>query len=532
MKNYLKIMVQMLLLSLLVLQPQVWYAQQQEHREIIEEVEVKWWLVPVFALGKDGKAILDLKAEDLEVWLNDKRVTTFEFYKRSYGVTREEGSQPSPADAGVTHPSQEKPEPQETIQEKLIVLLFDLTMCSRNFLRGSKLIAEKIITEADKDTRIIILSIETFAGLRFIGEGGSDKEKLIKMVQSGNKVNRRRGFGSLRLRTFSGSGGKYSNEERAFFEEVSSTYFRRVTRGFFNSIDTLYLYLNSLRVNKYVYFFTEGISDGIMGSGKGSRSYYLRYLKKAARQLGRSGAMLFIINSCGTRVDTPFSRSGENSLRYLAAESGGTYLAGYNEIIEHKLENLHRAYYEISFPDVPGLKGSLRQVDIVSKRKGIRIHTIHSLEKSKDYLQMSDLEKELLAINLVTQQSLLKNLVPAYNVQLDDIRAETGRVVYVITLPPSFLNRVIDLYKIRIANKKDENGVLVMSEVEGIEKETLIPGKNQIEISFKTVKSTQSAGKKGTREVFTYFVLIDGKHNTARLHGVINIEPDPELRKN
>jgi hypothetical protein len=232
MKNYLKIMVQMLVLSLLVLQPQVWYAQQQEHREIIEEVEVKWWLVPVFALGKDGKAILDLKAEDLEVWLNNKRVTTFEFYKRTYGVTPEQGSQASPADAGVT------------------------------------------------------------------------------------------------------------------------------------------------------------------------------------------------------------------------------------------------------------------------------------------------------------QQSLLKNLVPAYNVQLDDIRAETGRVVYVITLPPNFLNQVIDLYKIRIANKKDENGVLVMSEVEGIEKETLIPGKNQMEISFKTVKSTQSAGKKGTREVFTYFVLIDGKSNTARLHGVIDIEPDPELREN
>jgi hypothetical protein len=513
----------MLMLNLLVLQPQVWYAQSQEHREIIEEVEVKWWLVPVFALGKDGKAILDLKAEDLEVMLNGNRLTTFEFYKRTYGVTREEENQPPP----------EKPGPQEKslTQEKLVVLLFDLTMCSRNSLLGAKLIAEKIITEADKDTRITILSIEKFAGLNLIGEGGSDKEKLIRMVRNGIKVNRPPGFGNLHLSAFSG-GGKYTAGELAFFEDVSGSYLKRITGGFFNSIDSLYLYLNSLSVNKYVYFFTEGIPDRIMGTGKGSRSYYYRYLKEAARQLGRSGAMLFIINSSGTRIDTPFSRPGENSLRFLAKESGGTYLAGYNEIIEQKLENLHRAYYEISFPDLPGLKGNLRQVSIVSKRKGINIHTLHSLEKSKGYFQMNDLEKELLAINLVTQQSMLKSLISAYNVQLDDIGVEAEKVVYVITLPPSFLNQVIDLYKIRIANEKDENGALVMSEVEGIEKETLVPRKNQMEISFKTIKSTQSAGKKGNREIFTYFVLIDGKGNRARLHGVIDIEPDPELREN
>jgi len=42
----------MLVLSLLVLPPAVGNAQSQEHREIIEEVEVKWWLVPVFERGR------------------------------------------------------------------------------------------------------------------------------------------------------------------------------------------------------------------------------------------------------------------------------------------------------------------------------------------------------------------------------------------------------------------------------------------------------------------------------------------------
>ena len=112
---------------------------QAEQKEIIEEVTVNWWLVPVFAVGKDGKAILDLKVQDLEVWLNGNRLTTFEFYKRTYGVTGEEGDQPPPDAASVTPP------PLEKIQEKLVVLLFDLTICSRSSLRGAKLIAEKII---------------------------------------------------------------------------------------------------------------------------------------------------------------------------------------------------------------------------------------------------------------------------------------------------------------------------------------------------------------------------------------------------
>jgi hypothetical protein len=52
-------------------------------------------------------------------------------------------------------------------------------------------------------------------------------------------------------------------------------------------------------------------------------------------------------------VDREAERSGEYYLGYLAKESGGKYLEGVKEKITATLEQMHRAYYEISFPDPP-----------------------------------------------------------------------------------------------------------------------------------------------------------------------------------
>ena len=54
--------------------------------QIVEEVEVKWWLVPVFAVDKAGNPINDLKKTDIKVWVNNQPVETFKFYKRSFSV--------------------------------------------------------------------------------------------------------------------------------------------------------------------------------------------------------------------------------------------------------------------------------------------------------------------------------------------------------------------------------------------------------------------------------------------------------------
>jgi hypothetical protein len=59
------------------------------------------------------------------------------------------------------------------------------------------------------------------------------------------------------------------------------------------------------------------------------------------------------------------------------------------EKIATSLEQMHRAYYEISFPDIPQLKGTPRCINIKPKRKGIFIHSLRSLEKSKTYPGMN-----------------------------------------------------------------------------------------------------------------------------------------------
>lgn len=70
----------------------------------------------------------------------------------------------------------------------------------------------------------------------------------------------------------------------------------------------------------------------------------------------------------------------EDSLQFLARESGGRYLQGSNERIRTEIENLYRAYYEIAFPDLPGAGGTARRITLTSKRPEISIHTLRSLE--------------------------------------------------------------------------------------------------------------------------------------------------------
>ena len=46
------------------------FLSAQEQPKIQEEVVVRWWLVPVYAMNKDGSPALGLKAADFEVFLD------------------------------------------------------------------------------------------------------------------------------------------------------------------------------------------------------------------------------------------------------------------------------------------------------------------------------------------------------------------------------------------------------------------------------------------------------------------------------
>jgi hypothetical protein len=519
------------------------YSQEKsEHKPIVESVEINWWQVPIFAVDKDGNPIIDLKETDIEVWLDNRRIETFTFYKRAFTSSRETKGAPG------EQKKESQPSPQ--LKKNTIFLLFDVAMSAVACTKNSKEIARDIITTSEPGVQFIVFTIEPFKGLKYI-TGPSDKKKeLVREIEKKvkGKPNERildfqkfydtKMLESSRSLQGQGAGGgarRVYLRDKDLLRESAATYYLRKTRSFFDAFKSLYLVFNSIEDNKFVYFFTEGISNNMQDNLMGGRSLYQYHLKKMSRYLGRSGAVLFILNPMGVHdgmtliteqkklfnpdvdssdaysdkrdsmVGSPTSyltqeesRSGERWLRYLAVESGGKYLEGQNEVVVKTLEQMHRAYYEISFPDIPGLKGSIRKIRIKPKRKGVSIHSLRSMERNKRYAEMNKIEKEILAVNLVTL-GLMKAALTCQHARVTQIKKSKNKVIHTVLLPGNFLNQQLDLYKLWVKNDL---------EVVSVKTQLLVPKKEKIKIQF------DKRGKKAPG-FKPYFVLVNGKSETA-----------------
>jgi hypothetical protein len=495
---------------------------QQEHEKIVEEVSVNWWQVPVFAVDDNGNPVTDLQSGDIQVQLNGRQIPGFILYKRSFTVTQQ-------------GKDMERPQQLPIQKNKVLFLLFDQSLSSETSTGEAKVIAKKIIKDAEEPTRFIVMTIDAFSGLQYIGEGsGDNKDQLIQMIDRNvtRKTNRR----SIALEDFIAgvqNDGKYEVADIRFLLESTSKWNRRKSMGFFYAFETLYLFLNSIEDNKFIYLFSEGLSNFLMKKTSrnvgGDIGKYYYYFKQAANALSRSGAVVFIINPMGVLTSNT-NASGKDTLHLLAKESGGTYLEGSHEKIMERLENMHRAYYEISFPDIPQLKGHTRQVSITPKRKDIKIHSLRILERRKPYEEMNNIEKELLVLNLITQpqSTLTKAKITAYNARVVKTKKDKKGVTYTIKLPPGYLQQHIDLYKVWLA--VNEQGTV---QVEKMEKESLYPLKNPVKIQFQFPKREKPKEKEEETagETNAYFVLVNQGTDPARaaVHGIELYQEDPQL---
>ncbi|UCH95862.1 MAG: hypothetical protein JSV88_03190 [Candidatus Aminicenantes bacterium] len=506
------------------------FPQQQDHKKIVEEVHVKWWQVPVFAVDKAGNPITDLEPEDIEIRLNDRLMPTFTLHKRSFSVTQKKKEKPG-----------EVPTAKQLslVKKKVVFLLFDLALSSDRSITRAKEMAQKIVMDAEEEVRFAVMTIDAFAGLVYIGEGsGKNKNELIKMIENEVKKKQNRRLVSpheVMLQIIGRRGGKYASEDMPLFVESASKWYKRKNMGFFYAFETLYFFLNSIEDNKFIYFFSEGMSRSILTTDRtlgGARGMYNYYLERIGKYLSRCGAMLFVINTMGVVRSVGSIVSGEESLMYLARQSGGKYLEGTGKDIMEKIENMYSAYYEISFPDMPQLKGMTRKIHITCKRKGVKIHSLKSLEKRKHYTRMNPVEKDMLALNLVTspQNTLMESKISAYNASINKTKKSKKQVTYTVALTPGYLYKPIDLYKIWIT---DNQGLL---EVIKVEREALKPNKNKLKIQFqledkKQKEKDREKGPGESGEIKTYFVLVNGTTDPAQayVHGLELYDEDPEL---
>jgi hypothetical protein len=482
-----KTLIALLILLLLILPPV--FSQQ---KRIVEEVSVDWWVIPIFAVDKSGQSVPDLKESDIVLKVDDQEISSFVLVKESFTVSGQPGGEEKER-VGVS------PMP---VRKKNIFLLFDTALSTLDSTKVAKAIAQRIVHQAEPDTRFFVMTIEPFAGLTYVGGQTSDKEKLTNLIEEkvkGKPNSRVPRIEEILGQVVSGRHSKYTEADILSFMGSISRFYRRKCKSFVQSFESLYYALNAIKDTKVIYLFTEGISNAVQEAESGDRSLYRQYLSEMADYLGRSGSVLFIINPFGGPAADQVDISGEDSLRFLAQNSGGKYLDGSDKKLVTKIDDLNRAYYEIAFPAVPKSRAGILKISLQSKRKDIEIHTLKTAEKSRQYSQMKAVEQEVLALNLVSGNPLYKSNVSSQPAPIVKTTKKKKKTTYQVNIPDRFLNRSLDLYKIWL-NPKDTR----------VEKESLQTNKKQVKITFNNVKPGEN----------TFFVLMAGEEKSALVHGM------------
>lgn len=469
------------------------YPQQQE--KIVEKVAVDWWVIPIFALDTSGKSVKDLKQADIELRVDKQKIENFTLLKKSFEVSVQKQKE---------QPVETKP---AVDRAKSVFLLFDTALTTRESTEKAKAVARKIVLDAEKNTRFFVMTIEPFSGLVYCGGGTNDKTLVTGIIS--NKViakeNVRVPSAKEVIATTDGKMPKYDEIDLYFFAAEASKYHVRKSMSFFKSFESLYYAINSIKDNKFVYLFTEGVSNAFRMVDSGNVAMYQAYFKQMADYLGRSGAVLFIINPFGTVSPPDSAASGEDSLKFLAKESGGKYLEGTERVVIGKIGSIHKAYYEIFFPAVPKSKQGILKISVKSKRSGIDIHTLKTTERSRRYTGMKPLEREILVLNLVSGNPMYNTGLSWKKVEIAKVSRKKSKVTYRVTIPDRFYKRPLDVYKVWMDRGRQNTRV---------EKESLRSAPREMKITFKKVKDGED----------TYFVLIDSQQQTALVHGVKVLE--------
>ena len=135
---------------------------------IVEEMDVDWWVVPLFAVDKSGDSVTDLKKDDIKLLVNGKNVSEFTLLKRKFSVL----------DSG----SEEKGPGTIIEKEKIAFLIFDIAYSTQTHMEKNKAVAADLISKSASSTRFVLTTIHPFAGLQYMYGPSNDKIILKKLI--------------------------------------------------------------------------------------------------------------------------------------------------------------------------------------------------------------------------------------------------------------------------------------------------------------------------------------------------------------
>jgi VWFA-related protein len=429
----------------------------QEHQKLEYDVGVTARIVPVFAVDKKGNPVYDIKKGEIVFYVNGKPAP-FQFQRYTFEERREINlAQPAAPEL--------KKKPAKT-GRRAIFIVIDSTFNSTEGLRRSRKITEQLFQNKFPGDDFILLENTPGGGLKYIIGPENDKNKLTAALKEFNTIPEKFPWhlyaptqkdytkaGSVDL-SKTGFGPTFNNRAGARYR------YKNFARRFTRSLRALKYALKTISKPKIVFLISEGIQRGAIVSAE-FNGLLLRNLKTVAKSVNEGGSILYAVNP--RKIDCENLRSdsisGEESMNFMARESGGKYFEGSDPVVvAKKIKKTTAAYYELAFTITPQM-GNTQKLKLKCTRPGVRIHSIKQLSAEKPYPGMTPVEKKLFALNVANQgawsRMVAKNRQVSYKMIEPEKKGNKTMFSIRVPIPAHLKNKKVDIFMIRTGKGKD-----------------------------------------------------------------------------
>lgn len=450
-----------------------------EQDTITHKVTVDVMLVPIFVVSPEGEPVFDLKKEDFELYANGTPIEIAEFVQFNF-----ENREVVNEEVAVKNREMEVKQP-----ERAVFIVIDSVFNSFFGYRRSKQIANDIIKNGSPGDMFIVMENRAGGGLRYIAGPDENRNNIIKEIDklklpTGNwdrNLNLTREWNILADTNFYDpaeiSAGLENLVNKSRFMEKNA--YQNQVHHFSDFLVQFKYALKTITRPKVVFLISEGIEkaafkilqepekvpaydkstsaltkeeEGVDKKKDFQDPRLFKDLQEVVKAMNEGGSVLYTINPGRVREDE--EASGEMSLKFLANESGGQYIAGVDTTkIIKKVKTTTAAYYELAFTPTPEMRKDI-DIEVRCKRPGLKVNSFRKTERTKPYYRMDIVEKKLFALNTVTGGSWSRIVGKVVRIKYRSLRDEKqgNEIISLIEipLPPKMKGRELDLFYVQI----------------------------------------------------------------------------------
>ncbi|HMF08556.1 MAG TPA: VWA domain-containing protein, partial [Thermoanaerobaculia bacterium] len=452
--------------------------QEQADTTVREEARVTVVEVPVNVVDSKGRPVENLKAEDFQVFDDGKKqeITGFEIIDQR---------QPLP------EPAADEP-PVNPAARRHFVLVFDLTFSSPHGISNAKKAARDfVVTRMKELDEAAIVTYQVERGMRLLMSFTSDRTQLAAAVDSigfpllASRAADPLGFVLVRP-SFSNDSGFFNvnylgprgagndavmdealeNMQVLNSRNLRQTYRTNVLR-FIDAFGKMARALDAVQGRKHILFLSEGFdsrelsgsefagaqqSDWIIhgeswkfdSDSRWGNSQLRRSMDKDLALFNRSDCIIHSIDIAGLRATSDITGgadqviNGEDSLFYVAEETGGQFLHNSNDLGDsfEKLLDRTGLIYVLAFQPVRVPEnGKFHELKVTVKNKSWNVSARSGYYEPKSEKTLSPIERKL-ALSSAIASALPRTDVPSW-VLAAPVPAEQGpaRVSVVVEVP-------------------------------------------------------------------------------------------------